>query len=380
MGITKLLPFIEEKFPQAVGTFDIDEIKGSRLAIDAHAWMYANRATVQKRIITAQNMTDTLEPDRSAILTAWIKACLDFSLRWLAHDITPIFCFDGPKSLVEKKETIEERKKARKEVRDEIGRMRQTLSEGDPLARDPALLAKYRTKLIYLITITQEEIKALQACLRAVGIVCLTAVADGEKLCSMLCREGLVRAVFSPDTDNIVYACPLLITSLIHNEVKSTSLPEEKRRKLVRAVRHDLLLKELDIIGWPYKRFIDLCIAAGCDYNNNMPGVLIKTAFRLLNQHKTLDDLAKAGTHRIDCLNHIRCREIFAPQKAIDLLDPSSEQSIDPKSLALQPLVVGARGILSQYSLDDYSQIFSFVLPKIAVANKPRLVIKSASQ
>lgn len=366
MGIKDLLPFIIDNFPTAVGQFKIQELKGCRIAIDAASWMYANRSTVQNKIIRGSL---ELEPDKSLIVREWIRACLNFCCMWLHHGINPIFCFEGADCLKEKIKTREKRGKKRRDLQSKIDEAKKAIiaSNTDPLKRDETSVAQYKKYLMQLITITAGEIDMLKTCLRSVGIVCLTAKADGEKLCSMLCREGKVRAVFSADTDNIVYGCPLLITSIIHIEEKTKDGKE--KIKMGYGVCYDNLVQELHKIGWTQQRFLDLCIAAGCDYNESMPGVLIKTAFKLLKQYSSLEEVGQKTGYDTKVLDYPRCREIFTPE-------PSSDVIVEGNIGDLQPVVSGARGILDQYGVGEYAGIFSY-FPRTQEKKKPKLVMTS---
>jgi hypothetical protein len=139
--------------------------------------------------------------------------------------------------------------------------------------------------------------------IKGIGIPCLRAVGDGEQLCSMLCVDGKVAAVFSSDTDNFVYGCPLIITGFAENY---TYDEHGNRIAHLDCVRHDRVVSGLNI---PHSMFVDLCIMCKCDFNTNMPGIAAIKSYSLLQKHGSIDDLPR--NINTECLKHVRCREIF---------------------------------------------------------------------
>ena len=94
------------------------------------------------------------------------------------------------------------------------------------------------------------------------GYLFLQATHEGEQLCAMLAWEGKVDAVFSTDTDLLVYATPLVINDF----GKFAYNPETKiTEEYYECVQFDGILDSLKI---SYNTFVDLCIMSGCDYND----------------------------------------------------------------------------------------------------------------
>ncbi|NIO45179.1 MAG: hypothetical protein GTN36_06555, partial [Candidatus Aenigmarchaeota archaeon] len=58
-------------------------------------------------------------------------------------------------------------------------------------------------------TIKPEDKEMIIDILKNLGFPVLKATEEGEKLCSMLCIEGKVDAVYSRDTDVVAMGCPI---------------------------------------------------------------------------------------------------------------------------------------------------------------------------
>jgi 5'-3' exonuclease len=151
--------------------------------------------------------------------------------------------------------------------------------------------------------ISNEDFELFKTVIKGIGIPCLQATGDGEHLCSTLCVEGKVSAVFSVDTDNLVFGCPLLITGFSETYTYDGN---GCRVAYLNCVRLDRVLEGL---GINHSLFVDLCIMCGCDFNTNMPGYAAIKSFALLQKHGSIDNLPR--NFDTTCLKHRRCREIF---------------------------------------------------------------------
>jgi 5'-3' exonuclease len=125
----------------------------------------------------------------------------------------------------------------------------------------------------------------------------------------MLALEGLVSAVFSKDSDNLVYGTPILIQDFTDRKMIRES--EDHGRQQVDAVTCILsepLLQKLDLNR---QEFIDLCIFCGCDYNVNIRGYGPMKTYALMKKYRTLDNLPATLDKTV--LQVDTCRSLFAP-------------------------------------------------------------------
>lgn len=298
MGINNINKFLKDKVPNAFFSLNIDKLRGKKIAIDGAHWAFTNMAIARKIVVNKTNLL-TNDLDNNEIRKEWFSLCLNFLLLLLSHNITPIVIFDG-QNPIEKTDTKSERRETQINYKDKIDNLTLQL-KATPTKEIEETLKKSLRNYIH---ISSENFLLFKTTIASLGIPCIQAKGEGEQLCSSLCIDGLVAAVFSADTDNLVYGCPLLLTNFKGGNVCQFE-----------CVRIDTILQELNI---SHKIFIDLCIMSGCDFNTNMHGYGVAKSFALLKKYVSIDLLP--SNLDITCLNHIRCREIFSYRCTKDLL------------------------------------------------------------
>ena len=342
MGIKNLNTLLRENCQSANLWYPLSTWGGKRFAIDAINWAYGSLAVANKEVV---NKTDVIltEPDHQQIVQNWLTGLWRFLRRFLIAGITPVFVFDG-KPGEEKSATRDKRRNDRNRIRTTLEELQVRLSQMDPLFHTIDMIEKVRTLRRQLIPIGYQEIEILKTILYGIGIPYLQAIGEADGLCSALCREGLVSAVYSRDTDMLAHQCPVLITEFvgrIHNPY--TNLQEEHVKTHVLGG----ILKELDFTP---AQFIDLCIMSGCDYNENISGIGVKKAFNLLKQYGSIDHLPIKYDR--NCLNYSVCRDIFY-SKSHQTLCTTPIPSLDINRGALNEY---GRQYLENYGVASWSE------------------------
>ena len=319
MGINSLFKLIERHAPDSFTQIPISKFVGKRIAIDGNNWMYTNLAIARKKIINKIDISNT-ELSQTEIRKEWFNMALTFIIGWLSHEITPVFVFDGIHP-AEKKDTKDKRRDERLERKRRIDILYEKMKE-DSL--NVAIQEELRKELRNYVCIKNEDFELFVEVIRGIGIPVLKAQGDGEQLCSMLCREGKVAAVFSADTDNLVYGCPLLITKFsdAHQYVDGS------RITMVDCVIVERVLAGLKI---SFETFVDLCIMCGCDYNSNMPGYASIKSYALMTKFGSIDNIPK--TFDVSILKHERCRELFSVRSSAELTNDELNLNINKEAL-----------------------------------------------
>lgn len=49
--------------------------------------------------------------------------------------------------------------------------------------------------------------------------------------------------------------------------------------------------ESLDLNGWTHTLVRQMCILSGCDYVTSIQGIGLKTAYKLLKQHRTVENV-----------------------------------------------------------------------------------------
>ncbi len=92
-----------------------------------------------------------------------------------------------------------------------------------------------------------------------------------------------------------------------------------------------VLRKVLTDLKFTFKQFVDLCILCGCDYNTNIKRVGPKTSYKLIRNHKDIDNLP--DKYDKSCLVYQRCRQLFSI-KSVHQLTDNFDLSVNPRACA----------------------------------------------
>lgn len=324
MGISGFNTFLRKHCPNSLIELPKSWFRGKRIAIDSNNILFRYMSRAHKEIV---NKTDVsvAEPDRDEVIKRWLYHVKAFLIDLIKIGATPIFVFDGH-YIAEKSKTQEKRKADKQKMIDDAENMKLSILQVDELERTPAMITELRKKMQNLGHLGTSDKELIQGILSAIGIPVLIAKGEGEQLCAMLCIEGKVDAVYSRDTDLVAFGCPLTInepSGYIFNQ--QTGQSEE-------SLQCTVFKPILSTLGLEYSTFVDLCIMAGCDFNDNIPHLGVGKAYDVLKQCKSIDNLPekyhkkctcnneKHGTcqrvkedyeDQTECLNHVRCREIF---------------------------------------------------------------------
>jgi 5'-3' exonuclease len=192
------------------------------------------------------------------------------------HNIIPIFVFDG-KPPVEKNDTIEFRKKTKRNAREEYYRLKQLLDDIESDVMDVSdnessnvttveldeettvsipsksedirmMMDKLKKKFVIL---KSEHIQNAKTLLQAYGMTYIESPGEADMLCAKLVSKNIVYACLSEDTDMFVYGCSRVLRYL-----SLTSWT---------AILYDFqgIVKSLDMTLYEFQQ---LCIMYGCDY------------------------------------------------------------------------------------------------------------------
>lgn len=293
MGIKDINKFIKKYAPMSIQTIPLSSLSNEKIAIDSSnffwiMWSVSNKVVVNSTDVTCIKVTDVM------IAETWLQRIYNFIYRLLMYNITPIFILDGvyPKDKIE---VQKERRDDRNKIKDKLVELQQNIQSYDILDRDSNMINQLRKLMIQHTQLSYRAVSIITEILQEVGIPVITAPNEAEQLCSILCRDGYVKAVYSTDTDNLVYGCPLLITGFDKNDHITT-------------INYGEILKCSQLTEDMFK---ELCIMCGCDYNNhqNIPRVGVMTSYKLIKQYTSIDQLP--SKYDTSSLKYQRCRQLF---------------------------------------------------------------------
>lgn len=343
MGITGFGPFMRKRFKLPEKEKYLSEFEGKRILIDGHNHMFKQLYGAQKRTLATTDIV-LFGPDRSETLRSWIEIILNLIIDIIEIGATPVYVMDGL-SVPEKANTKKKRKDKNIDKTQRIKELEKEISKFDPVSVPQKITEELRNLYSQVVYVSYEEQEYLRNILTSIGVPVVQAVGEAEQLCSMMCIAGLGDAVYSTDTDNFALGCPTLITK-IDKKVFS-----EKTNRFDRKLTTVSLVDVLSILKMTFSTFVDLCIMAGNDFNENIPKIALWSAYKLLIEYKSIENLPK--NYDVEILNYKKSREIFKvrpwkdcyvsgaidlpdgglPETARDVLESIGRESLLPRLL-----------------------------------------------
>ena len=301
MGLKGFNDGLRKHFKYPEKTVKLSTFRGKRIAIDFHNEMYKKLYGAQKRTIGTTDVV-LCTVDRSEVLRTWLVMELNFLLDLIEAGITPVAVFDGDHP-PEKKATKEKRTKEAIAKQNRIVELQADIAKYDPVSVPQDKVEELKKLYSSSVHVPYDEVEFLRNILSGIGIPVVQATGDAEQLCSMLCIDGIVEAVYSTDTDNYAHGCPTLITK-IGRKIWSKELNCYDRD--ITVVYLADILSELKMT---FDTFVDFCIMCGTDYNDNIRNCGFKRSYEHMIQYGTIEKLQSLDT---SILNHVKTRSLFA--------------------------------------------------------------------
>ncbi|KAL6899042.1 hypothetical protein GGI43DRAFT_384711 [Trichoderma evansii] len=254
MGVSGLLPILKS----IQRPTELKKFNGETLAVDGYGWLH--RAAYSCAPELAQG-----KPTKKFINAALHR------VRMLKHfGVTPYMVFDGD-YLPSKAATEESRAKKREE---KLKIANEYLKAG----KSSQAVQEFQK----CIDITPEMASALIQELKKMDIPYVVAPYEADAQLVYLERIGLVGGILSDDSDLLVFGAKRLLTKL------------DQYGNCIEINRRDFCAcREISLTGWSDTEFRRMAIMSGCDYLNGLPGVGLKTAYRLLRKSKSPERIVR---------------------------------------------------------------------------------------
>jgi exonuclease-1 len=110
-------------------------------------------------------------------------------------------------------------------------------------------------------------------------VLCTVAPYEADAQLSYLCKEGLVDAIISEDSDTIPYGCKEVLFKLKHDGKCETVILKDV---------YGTFLPGLDLRAFTPLMTVALCVGAGCDYLEPLKGFGIKNSYKLISKHRSI--------------------------------------------------------------------------------------------
>ncbi len=283
----------------------LTDLAGSTIAVDANNWLYKYLTTTVR--FTAEDIYTTSDGENVANLVGIVQGLPKF----LEHDITPIFVFDGePPEL--KAEEIESRRRGKEQAEEA---RKTALEEGD---RVEASRQESRAQRV-----TDTILDTSHALLELLDVPVVQAPQEAEAQCSHMARkDDAVDYAGTDDYDALVYGSPLTARDL------TSSGGVEVMDFVATVDEHDIDREQL----------ADIAILCGTDYNGGVTGYGPVTSVRAVKEHGNLwgvlDDADEEVPHAE------RIRELLLEPDVLDPKEYDVDLEVDPDIDAAREFVI----------------------------------------
>ncbi|ODQ68519.1 flap endonuclease 1 [Nadsonia fulvescens var. elongata DSM 6958] len=263
MGIKGLNKLISDNASLAIRQSEMKNFFGRKVAIDASMSLY-------QFLIAVRQQDGGQLTNENGDTTSHLMGMFYRTLRMVDNGIKPLYVFDG-KPPVMKGGELAKRLERRETAEKAIAELKETGTVEE--------ISKFERRTV---RVTKEQNEDAKKLLKLMGIPYVEAPCEAEAQCAALAKAGKVYAAASEDMDTLCYKTPFLLRHLTFSEARKMPISE---------ISYDKIIEGLELT---HAQFIDLCILMGCDYCDTIRGVGPVTAYKLIKEHETLENIVQA--------------------------------------------------------------------------------------
>jgi exonuclease-1 len=184
----------------------------------------------------------------------------------LYFGVTPYLVFDGD-NLPSKAGTEQDRHRKRQESK----------ALGLELQRKGRIAEAYQ-EFQKAVDVTPFMARQLIEELKHMKVQYVVAPYEADAQMVYLEQQGLIHGIVSEDSDLLVFGAKRLLSKL------------DQHGDCIEINRADFTAcREVSLVGWSDADFRRMCILSGCDYLANIPKMGLKTAYRSIRKHRTVE-------------------------------------------------------------------------------------------
>lgn len=184
----------------------------------------------------------------------------------LYFGVTPYLVFDGD-NLPSKAGTEQDRHRRRQESK----------VLGLELQRKGRIAEAYQ-EFQKAVDVTPYMARQLIEELKKLDVQYVVAPYEADAQLVYLEKQGLIQGIISEDSDLLVFGAKRLLSKL------------DQHGDCIEINRAEFTAcREVSLVGWSDADFRRMCILSGCDYLANIPKMGLKTAYRSIRKHRTVE-------------------------------------------------------------------------------------------
>lgn len=132
------------------------------------------------------------------------------------------------------------------------------------------------------VDVTPEMARQLIDELNKFGVQYIVAPYEADAQMVYLERKGIISGILSEDSDLLVFGAKCLLTKL------------DQYGNCIEINQADFCAcREINLTGWTEKEFRQMAILSGCDYLASIANMGLKTAYRMIRKHKTIEKVIR---------------------------------------------------------------------------------------
>lgn len=250
--------------------FEMSQLAGKRVAIDAFNTIFQFLSIIRDRF--------TGEPlkDSRGRVTSHLSGIMYRFSNMLEAGVRPAMVFDGRPPAF-KRGTVLEREERKKEAEK---KWKEAVERGKPAMKYAQAASR----------MTPDIMESSKELLGYMGVPVLQAPSEGEAMCAVLCKDGVVDFASSQDYDSLLFGAPKLLRNISVSGRRKLPKQEVWVEVKPEIIELNKALKEL---GINREQLITMGLLIGTDYNDGVKGVGPKTALKLVREHKTLEKVLR---------------------------------------------------------------------------------------
>ncbi|KAG0176435.1 Rad2 nuclease [Apophysomyces sp. BC1034] len=254
MGISGLLQ-LTKSIHQSI---HIKEYGGRVVAVDGNVWLHKGAFACALDL--------ALQVDT----TTYVKYFMRQVDMLKFYNVIPLIVFDG-NQLPIKKCTNQERQRRRAEA----------LTKGHELIRQGK--RKEATEHFQkAMSVTAHMVQQVTKALDEAGVRHIVAPYEADAQLAYLMKTKQADAVITEDSDLLVFGCHTVLVKM-NQYGEATQIRQDDLRSV----------EEVDLSNFDETKIRHMCIVSGCDYLPSLPGIGLKTSYKLFKQYEKTDKVLK---------------------------------------------------------------------------------------
>jgi 5'-3' exonuclease len=209
------------------------------------------------------------------------------------------------------------------------------------------------------VVVTSQDYLILGTIFSSLGIPHVYAQSEAEQTCAQMCKFKDVIAIFTADSDSLVYGCPIMI-----NEI---SLSTGIRVRGPAQAQCYVFANVLSVLGLTHPAFIDFCLMSGTDFNPNSPAYGPARNYELIKHYGSFNAIIQAKKELAD--KPIAIKGMTKIEKLIAGYDPTVINYDEVRCFFTEPITYDRNSLKIRIIENQYEKAFHMLEKMMGATN-----------